>query len=132
MQRLFPLFAFGIVVLAGCTTEPRLVSVKGKVTYDGVPVESGLVHFQAADGTSPSAKGGAIIKGEYAAEVPVGELIVKITGMKATGEKKKAYAPDSPWQDVTVQYLPEKYNTETLLRVTVEARKDDLDFKLEK
>jgi hypothetical protein len=134
MKRTLPLLAIGILLLAGCNTGPVLVPVKGKIAYDGVPVESGVVQFHAADGESPSAKGGAIIKGEYAAEVPTGELIVKITGSRASGEKRKfpENAPDGKWINLSEQYVPAKYNTETTLKVTIQGRKDDLDFNLEK
>jgi hypothetical protein len=134
MQRIPPAFVFGIVMLlAGCDSKSSLIPVKGKVTYQGVPLEKGLVHFEAIDGKSPSAKGGIIENGAYSAHVPAGELRVKITSDKVVG-KRPMYKdmPDSKMIDISEQFIPKKYNTETALKVTIQSRRDDLDFHLEK
>ena len=133
MPRLRRSLFLAIVFLAGCNSGPEFLPVKGKVTYGGVAVESGVIQFEAADRLSPSGKGGIIKNGEYAAELPAGEFVVRITGMKAA-DKKKAYedSPESPSMNSYQQYLPAKFNTETTLKVTIQAKKDDLDFNLEK
>ena len=122
------------MLLAGCGggREPVLIPVKGKVSYNGVPLETGLVQFEAVGGRSASAKGGIILNGEYSASVPAGDLLVKISSDKVVGKRKRYDTPDSPMDDVTEQVVPKKYNLESTLKVTVQATKDDLDFKLEK
>jgi hypothetical protein len=132
MPRFLAFFFCGTILLAGCNAGPEYIPVKGKVTYDGVPIESGLVRFDAVDGKSPSAKGGTIIKGEYAAEAPAGEFLVRITGTRVTGKRKMYDTPDSPMVDKTEEVVPKNYNTESTLKVTIQVKKDDLDFKLEK
>lgn len=118
-------------VFVGCESGPRYFPVKGEVSFNGKPVESGLVHFESADGNSPSAKGGAILDGQYAAQLPPGEWIVRITATRVIGTRKVYEdAPDSPIKEVTEQFLPKQFNTESDLRVKIDAKRDDLHFKL--
>ena len=119
-----------LLLLAGCDAGPQYMPVTGRVTFDGVPIESGVVQFVPADGKSPSAKGGIIKNGEYAAEVAPGEMIVRIVGHKVVSKRKIYDTPDSPIMEKTDQFVPKKYNSETILKATITAGKDDLDFKL--
>ena len=131
-----PSLPVGIAVIlalafVGCESGPRYFPVKGEVSFNGKPVESGLVHFESADGNSPSAKGGAILNGQYAAQLPPGEWIVRITAIRVIGTRKVYEdAPDSPIKEVTEQFLPKQFNTESDIRVKIDARRDDLHFKL--
>jgi hypothetical protein len=116
---------------AGCEAGPRLIPVKGQVSLDGVPIEVGLVQFEAADGRSPSAKGGIIAKGEYSAEVPAGEMIVKITGSKVVGTYQPYEGvPGGPVKEKFEQFVPKQFNTETTLKVSVQANMEPLNFHL--
>jgi hypothetical protein len=134
MQRILPCFLVGLaMILAGCGDGgPTLIPVKGKVSYDGKPLETGLVRFEPLDGKSASGKGGVIANGEYTALVPAGELLVKISSDKIVGKRKRYDMPDSPMDDVTEQVVPKKYNIDSKLKVNVQAKKDDLDFELKK
>ena len=126
------MFSFIVVLMvAGCNTGPNYSAVKGRVTVDGKPIESGLVEFEPVDRNSQSPKGGVITNGDYSAEVPPGEMKVKITAMRSTGVKKKRYdTPDSPVDEITEQFLPKKFNEETELKATIKSGKNDLDFLL--
>lgn len=131
MQRILSVFAIvALLFVFGCTPASPLVPVKGRVTFDGAPVESGLVEFEPVDRNNPSAKGGIITNGDYTAEVPPGELKVKITASKSTGKRKMYEDANSPLVDIMEQYLPKKYNDESDLKVNVAGKKDDLDFVL--
>jgi hypothetical protein len=127
-------WSFLIVALAfflvGCQSEVPLVKVHGKVTVDDAPVEKGFVQFEPADGKSPSAKGGTITNGEYTAEVPVGEMIVRISGSKVVGQKKAYDTPESPMRDVLKDVVPAKYYKDSKLKADIKPGMPELDFKL--
>ena len=72
--------AFVILILPGCSGDGK-VSISGKVTVGGEPVESGSIAFAPADGQT-SVEGAEIVNGEYKAKVPPGDKIVRIRGMK--------------------------------------------------
>ncbi len=58
---------------------------------------------------------------------------MRITSDKVVGQRPMYKdVKDSKMIDLTEPLVPKKYNTETTLKVTVTARKDDLDFNLEK
>jgi hypothetical protein len=86
-----------LAAVAGCG-EVR-VPVKGKVTLDGQPVDSGSISFQPADGAGPGT-GGVIKDGFYSlagesAATP-GKKNVHVTAMLKTGRKVKAGPPHPP------------------------------------
>jgi len=73
------LVALAGIVLAGCGKSGG-VTVSGRVTYSGEPVQAGYVTFAPADGKGPSV-GGPIANGQYQVlHVPPGEKIVSVTG----------------------------------------------------
>ena len=62
----------------GCgRTGPALVTVKGSVTFDGKPVETGEILFRAADGLVAT-HAGPIAAGGYQVRLPVGAKRVEI------------------------------------------------------
>lgn len=66
-------------MIAGCN---RPTVVTGHVACDGQPVQNGSITFLPADGQGPSC-GGPIANGQYQLEVPPGQKIVQISGLKA-------------------------------------------------
>jgi hypothetical protein len=65
---------------AGCGS--GLAYVEGEATFDGQPIENGMVSFSPADGNGPSA-GGTIQKGRYAvSDVTPGPNLVQIEAVK--------------------------------------------------
>lgn len=132
MPRTLPSFALLVVVaLVGCDSGLTYHRVKGKVTFDSKSIETGVIEFDPVDRNTPSAKGGAIKNGEYTADIPAGEWTVRISADRVTG-KRKMYeqSPDSPWTDITEQYLPKKYNEQSELKVRIDSKRDDLNFDL--
>src|SRR5262245_49082631 len=127
------LSAFAIIgafVFVGCTSEVGRVTVKGKVTLDGKTIENGLVEFIPADGKTPTAKGGAIVAGQYSADVVPGDVIVRISSAKVVGKKKRYDTPDSPIDDVTEEAIPKKYNEESILNEKISAERKEVNFDL--
>lgn len=88
--------------------------VTGTVTYEGTPVENGSIVFDPADGKGMSAMAG-IVNGEITGEVPAGEKILRISGVRTTGKK------DQYGEEVTESFIPEKYNLQSDLKETVSA-----------
>jgi hypothetical protein len=115
------LLVLGAFALVGCGG-PTTVTISGKVTFDGQPVEQGLISFQDVEGKVGPAEN-AITNGEYkVTDMPRGMKKVVITGSRKIGERP-AYAgdPNSPMIPITESYIPAKFNDKTTL--TYDAQK---------
>lgn len=116
--------------LSGCGESNGLIKVTGTVTVDGELVPEGSISFMPVNGKGVTA-GGQIKNGKYFAEVSPGEMAVQIY---ATKELEK----ENPTQEeiergITsdpVQYIPEKYNKASTLRVNVSDSSRQHDFDL--
>jgi len=124
------LFTVCCAVLAGgCgPAGPETHPVTGSVTLDGQPLPDGDIIF--VDPTSATVPGaGKITNGKYTAVSPPGNKKVEIRASKmmplpegktgAMGEK-----------EMSQQYIPAKYNTETELTMEVTAGDNNKDFEL--
>ncbi|RCS54415.1 hypothetical protein DTL42_04520 [Bremerella cremea] len=110
--------------LLGCGG-PKEIIVKGKVTYDGQPVDNGQIIFIPKGEGKVSA--GPITNGEFNFAAPPGEMEVKITATKELAKAAKDGLPNY------VSYIPKKYNDETSLTATVEDKAENtINFDLEK
>ena len=84
------LWAFALLVPLGCSGTDGRVSVSGKVTLDGDPLDSGLISFRPAAGTSANSSGGQITAGSY--ELPAskglkpGKYVVTVQAFRKTGK----------------------------------------------
>ncbi|MGL6075000.1 MAG: hypothetical protein ACRC8S_12645 [Fimbriiglobus sp.] len=121
MRRLcFSLLVIVPLTLLGCSSEGAKGTVNGTVTLDGTPLKEGVVNFTSADGKGGSTSG-TIKDGSFTATVPVGEMKVAFSASKVIGKKKMYDTPDSPTVDDTIELIPEKYNTNTILKLTVKS-----------
>lgn len=120
----------GIAAIAGCTRGLSMTTVEGEVTIDGKPLGKGSISFESTDGEGPTA-GATIEDGKYLAKVPPGQKKVRITGFEVVGQVP-AYKgrPDSPMRDVVKDLVPEKYNANTELTLSVESADTTGDFDL--
>ena len=110
-------------VAGGCSRVPRRFALEGKVTVDGVPLESGSMAWIPLAGTVAPTCGGSITRGRFSIPAPQGaregQYRVEIT---ATRQSER---PDSPSLDgmtmcfSVYQYLPARYNSESDLVATV-------------
>ena len=150
MTRYFPsrgraitLSSLGLLLVAsilgcGATTGPERAIVSGSVTYDGQPVEDGMIRFVPAEGTKAPVSGAVIKAGRYTADsqggVPVGTHRIEILGNRP--DPKAAPVVDVPGVEgpATIQYLPAKYNQTSQLTLTVKPGGGPMtkDFSLEK
>jgi hypothetical protein len=112
---------FQVMLLVGCQSSSELerVVVSGNVTYNGEPIEYGVIQFRPMDGTKGPSSSTEIVKGRYkmAAKggVPVGRHQVVIQAFR--GEFSDPNDPGTALSDVPAgpQFLPEKYNRQTEL-----------------
>ncbi len=127
-------------VVVGCGGSPdqyegaKRASIKGKVTFDGAPVEGGIISFQGLDNSETQRKsGGPIVNGEYEileAKGPnAGKYRVEILWPKPTGQKSKD--PDSGQEiDVKRNVIPDRYNSASTLAEEVKAGENVFNFDL--
>ena len=102
--------------------------VRGTVSYEGQPVESGQIRFHPIKDTRTPMWGAYIRDGQYEAYgkggVPVGTHRVEILAHRVkpgAAEMAESAASDPLLVGLpTEQYLPEKYNTKTELEITIE------------
>lgn len=124
------LVLFAAATVAGCGGN-GMSTVAGTVTVDGKPLEQGAISFVPADGEGPTA-GATIEDGKYMTQAPPGQKKVKITGFEITGQVP-AYKgmKNSPMRDIVKEIVPDKYNIQTELNLTIESTDTTGDFDLE-
>jgi len=97
------------------------------VLFEGKPLEEGFVSFEPADGVGPTT-GGPVTDGKYdltgEARATAGEKIVRIIGSRKTGRKIPAGNPPGAMADEWVQCIPQEYNDQSTLRVTITPGRD--------
>jgi hypothetical protein len=121
-----------IAFVVGCGGGgPKTSKVKGQVTLDGAPLEEGNIVFIPTDGKGVTS-GGKITKGEYTADVPYGEKRIEIRARKVVGTKP-AYegVADSPMQEIAVELIPLRYNSESVLVWTIDSEASDVNIPME-
>ena len=117
---------FVILVAASACSNNSLsrVAVRGKVTFDGVPVKRGMITFRPASGSKGPAAGSAIIDGKFVISAEKGptvgphEVEIKIANFVTNDAN-----PDQPalalrgtvqfktfWQRVTVKSRGNEFN----------------------
>ena len=113
----------------GCSAGAKHGMVSGTVSLDGQPLKSGTIRFDAADGRTAAADA-TISDGRFSVSLPPGDKRVSITSPKVIGKKKMYDTPDSPIYDVTEESLPQRYNAQSTLSITVIAGAQEKDFPL--
>lgn len=120
------------LVAVGCGSETGgRVTVAGKVTLNGAPLETGTISFLPVDGKGATA-GATIIKGAYETDIAPGTKKVCITAEKVVSQTPRDAADPSGEQViVTAKIIPPQYNDQTSLVVEVPTSgKRDADFAL--
>lgn len=122
------LFAASLNLGCGGTKEGFAI-VSGTIKVDGSPAETGYVNFMPLAGAA-NPVGTKIINGEYSIEAPLGESKVEVRVPKVIGEKKLYQTPDSPVRKIFAESLPDKFNNQSILLVTVKPGSNEQDFEL--
>jgi hypothetical protein len=124
----------GFVLLAclvGCGQRDGRIAISGTVSYDGQPVNKGIVTFVPADGKGPTAAA-TIVDGKYSVKVAPGKKVVKIEGFKVTGQRHYNKNPNSPMVDQQEQIIPPCYNAKSELTREITSADKTCDFALDK
>jgi hypothetical protein len=130
-----PIIALNLAaLLLGCGSVKT--TIKGRVTWEGNPIETGSISFEPEDRQGPST-GGLIQNGQYEvgsdANVQPGKKVVRIQGSAKTGNQIEAGPPLPPGTmvDEVKPVVPAKYNDKSELIREVEAGKvNEFDFEL--
>ncbi len=125
----------GLTVGCGGDGIPR-ASVHGTVTYEGEPVESGVIMF-IPDTVAPVAL--KITDGQYDSDSDVndrrgaviGHCSVQIFANRPTGKSYVDVMTGDKMEE-TKQFIPAKYNERTQLTADIESGEQTIDFSLEK
>lgn len=112
------------------------VPISGNVTFNGKPVDKGVITLEPADRNGPTT-GGEIVDGKFklignAAPLP-GKKIVRISAVRKTGRKVPAGMPLPPGSmvDELEHYIPPIYDAKS--NMTCEVSPDgskEIDFAL--
>lgn len=117
-----------LAAFSGCGGND-LATVRGQVTLDGKPIESGLITFLPVDGKGASG-GAKIVNGQYETQLDPGEKTVSILAERVTETHQSKPGDPAGTIEIKQQYLPAKYNTATTLKATITPGKATVDFKL--
>lgn len=109
-----------VVLITGCgRSGPERIVVFGKVAYAGEAVAEGLIRFQPTAGTVSSVSLGPIKNGSYRLDalggVMPGTYQVQIFSYQSTEGPDRRYGPPP------TQLLPEKYNKNSEIKITVKS-----------
>ncbi|HBJ38463.1 MAG TPA: hypothetical protein DDZ51_27660 [Planctomycetaceae bacterium] len=98
------------------------------MTFDGAPVADGTIQFRALEGDQ-KAYASSIVDGKYEARVEPGPAAVEVRASRIVEGK---FDESNPGEKTPVgeMYIPEKYNSRTELKITVESDKLDENFDL--
>lgn len=121
-----------VIILAGCgAAYPGRVEVSGSVSYDGEPIEDGLIRFIPEGATRGSIAQGKIIDGQYHID-HLGGVAVGTNRVEIRAYDPKVPEPMGPGIPPREQLLPERFNKESELITTVENSRSviELNFDL--
>ncbi len=111
--------------------------MRGTVTFDGKPVDHGVISLDPADGRGPNT-GGAIADGSFdlsgEARALPGQKIVRIRAFRPSGRKIESGPPAPPGTlvDEIEAYIPAHYNDHsTLTKEIVAGKVNEVNFDLQ-
>src|SRR5262245_27993493 len=95
------------IVCTGCGS-PNEVKVRGRVTFDSGPLESGVISFAPVQGTTGPAVGGEIRNGQYDLARPIapGAYAVEIRSWQKTGKRVRGPYGET---DEQLNIIPARY-----------------------
>lgn len=124
------IFVLIYLVCSGCSLDkPDGIKIKGMITLDGVPLETGSITFHRKD--VDQSFGSVILNGKYETYVHPGEMTVRITSTRQTGTKPRNDFPgDTVIDPVFESIIPERYHSKTTLNCVVNEKNREQNFKL--
>jgi hypothetical protein len=126
------------LILGGCGQSQAPCMAEGKVQFDGELVENGSLRFDLLGNEATVSGKGMISEGQY--QIPLdqgmvaGEYLVSIYATRNTGRtvpaRERMEGAPATVPEI-VQYIPERYNTNSSLRVTLVEGENSKDFDLQ-
>lgn len=124
------------LLLSGCSDKRfERVVVSGAVTYKGEPVQQGEIRFLPDAHSHVPMSGAYIVDGRYLANakggVPVGTFQVEIQAFRGDSDDRGIDSRTS--RTTKQQYLPAKYNTQTVLMLSLDSTESAVtqDYELQ-
>ncbi len=106
------------LAFSGCISSDRVTST-GTVTFEGRPVENGLIIFRPLDGRAAPA-GAVITKGHFVVEGSPGKHRVEIRGTRPVDPAKLPRTmPRFEGLTVHEDFIPPHYNATSMLEIEV-------------
>ncbi|MEW4565888.1 hypothetical protein AB1K70_25450 [Bremerella sp. JC770] len=129
-----------VPLLVGCGFDndgPIRAAVSGNVTFDGKPIENGVIEFIPNRQTAGPSAGARIENGYY--DVPrakgpvVGSYLVRISSKGPTGRRVSQGSQGVAGETVAEigELIPANFNQKTTLEREIEAKQNVFDFDLE-
>jgi hypothetical protein len=119
--------------LSGCGPEPVGSTVHGEVTFQGKPLDEGMIVFSPAEG-QPTFSGAPIKDGRYT--VPAesglapGKYSVRISSTEGGGPATGGLSVDAP-ETESKERIPPEYNVQSALTVEVkESGENKFDYNI--
>ena len=128
------LFAWLLLLIAGCGDNQ--VRIRGNVTLDGKPIDTGAISFIPDDLSKGQTAGASITLGEFQVVgnnlPPPGLYRVEIRGQKKTGKQIPAGSPSPPGTmlEETIEAVPAKYNHNSELKQELKTGDNNINFEL--
>jgi hypothetical protein len=139
MKRLaFSCLAAALVALPACARSggPQTMRVWGDVSYEGKPVQDGVITFEGSDGAPPAQ--GPIRNGHFDIPTPAGPVanrpyVVRISALARSGKTVKNIMDEtSPTMEIMSETIPSMFNAQSTMKKTISAQpdKNQFSFKL--
>lgn len=120
------LLGSALMALVGCGD--GLAIVKGNVSFNGEPVNRGMINLEPVDGKGP-VSGGSVEGGKYEIRgVTPGEKIVRISAVYVKGVNKES---DGSEIEVCEDLLPKEYGQASTHRLTAKPPLTESDYEIE-
>ena len=103
------------LVVFGCNNAPPTAPVTGTVTFDGSPLQDGIVEMDAGDGTPPLSL--EIQNGQFAGDVLLGKKTLRFFAMRPP--KKDPSLSPSDVQPPLENVLPNRYGYDSSYAIDV-------------
>jgi len=118
-----------LTVSIGCGGNDGKIQVKGTVSYDGQPVEDGMIVFMPLPNEPGGSESVYIVNGAFTARLPKGERTIQIHGFRP-GPEIPSMTGGEPTKSKE-QYISDVYNHKSALSVNIVPDMAPLVFDLE-
>lgn len=117
-----------LLVYSGCDSNPKAYAITGKISYQGKPVNGGLINFLPEEG--PPLGGRISEDGTYAYQLPLGEYKVRIDTPPPVPE---GWKEGEPLPKLEPRQVPAKYGRfhTSKLTATVEPQSSSHEINFE-